>query len=755
MSLSEENLRILNANDDRTPSPELSPEAALSGTMRLCLAMATRLQRADGGNGLRRLGLRFSNGILMTATGEQISRKKEKWDEIYQKLQDQYNPLHAALFPKTQARRLAPPRPDQRRIDEDHRILTKKLGAWLAASANTQSTTGAPCHKKRVAARIGQRRSRRLAGQPPELREGLVAAAPFPAWLILALFGEHLTEHYTRLLRKCCSSLFMEFDDNARFRCFEPPQLLADPFHDKVGIPCVESDGTPAPELQVASFLRVSLDQRPKCLMSGWVFGSDPVACDILIGAYEQGISRKQFAIIPQEDVGRVIILNLSRHGTHILERDGDITTLTPVKSQCGLSEGQHATFLLGAVELDIITAAERGDLYRMNWSRMYEEQQQAGITMNSLTLEVGAPSTCVGEYIPQHVLANHTDYTTFIATERGGRTKVLLKRYRLDKWRNAEKEASLLGRIQHEHIMAFREYIPSPSVQLIFSNVPGETLEAEHNFDPILFREFKFIIPQLLQALAYLHGLEIYHGQISPRNIVVGRRRPRPHVMLHDFNMDAACKSRVDCIDKDMDEFLDLCILFLSLGRSEDRFFFNNNAMDILRAVVFRRRGGPPPNEANSLLEDADLLTALSTPSERDDHALRCEWTSVRAGDDVSSLPDTELPFDYKEDIEIDVFEQGLGKVLIRRDGPDYELNLSQLIRSSRMSRWRGQQLRKRVSDDCRKEGKGNRVVYWMPLCIAVGLTRDLGFNELFRKLHDLAVERHIYFNLAGGDVA
>ncbi|KAJ6783117.1 hypothetical protein PWT90_08806 [Aphanocladium album] len=133
--------------------------------------MATRMQRADGGRRLLRLGLCFSNRVFTTATGERIS--KENWGEIYTKLQGQYDSLHATLFSKVKARRAAPPRPEQRRIDEDHRVLVQKLGPWLAANAEAQSKTGISRRENRAPARIGQRKSRRLAGRPPELEEGL------------------------------------------------------------------------------------------------------------------------------------------------------------------------------------------------------------------------------------------------------------------------------------------------------------------------------------------------------------------------------------------------------------------------------------------------------------------------------------------------------------------------------------------------------------------------------------------------------
>lgn len=99
MALNEDNLRRLNAIDSRSPSPELSPEAALSNTRRLCHAIAARLQRADGGKRLGRLGLCLTNGKLWLDNGQQMSAQKEKLDEVYRKLEADYETLHAAMFP--------------------------------------------------------------------------------------------------------------------------------------------------------------------------------------------------------------------------------------------------------------------------------------------------------------------------------------------------------------------------------------------------------------------------------------------------------------------------------------------------------------------------------------------------------------------------------------------------------------------------------------------------------------------------------
>lgn len=63
--------------------------------------------------------------------------------------------------------------------------------------------------------------------------------------------------------------------------------------------------------------LRLRLDQPPKDIKTGYVFGSDAEQCDVLAGRRSGGVSGRHFAINFDEQA-RLVLTNLSRRGTAV-----------------------------------------------------------------------------------------------------------------------------------------------------------------------------------------------------------------------------------------------------------------------------------------------------------------------------------------------------------------------------------------------------------------------------------------------------
>lgn len=79
-----------------------------------------------------------------------------------------------------------------------------------------------------------------------------------------------------------------------------------------VEIPSRET--TPAPG-QSGSQIQLTFDKKPKNLEKGFVFGSDPKTCDVLLGPWAAGFTRQHFRIKFNER-GEVILVDISREVT-------------------------------------------------------------------------------------------------------------------------------------------------------------------------------------------------------------------------------------------------------------------------------------------------------------------------------------------------------------------------------------------------------------------------------------------------------
>ncbi|KAH7325037.1 kinase-like domain-containing protein [Stachybotrys elegans] len=107
---------------------------------------------------------------------------------------------------------------------------------------------------------------------------------------------------------------------------------------------------------------------------------------------------------------------------------------------------------------------------------------------------------------------------------------------YYVKYWR---KEASILQRLSHEHIVRLIKYTLDPKPQLFFEFVPNGTLLRP--LEPFTSREYRQILCQCLSALEYLHGHEppIVHRDVKSDNILVQSRGGGDiFVKLGDFGL-------------------------------------------------------------------------------------------------------------------------------------------------------------------------------------------------------------------------
>ena len=84
-------------------------------------------------------------------------------------------------------------------------------------------------------------------------------------------------------------------------------------------------EATPAPG-QSGSQIQLTFDKKPKNLEKGFVFGSDPKTCDVLLGAWAAGFTRQHFRITFNAR-GDVILTDISRELTRVSYDGEDLPT--------------------------------------------------------------------------------------------------------------------------------------------------------------------------------------------------------------------------------------------------------------------------------------------------------------------------------------------------------------------------------------------------------------------------------------------
>ena len=129
----------------------------------------------------------------------------------------------------------------------------------------------------------------------------------------------------------------------------------------------------------------------------------------------------------------------------------------------------------------------------------------------------------------------NVTTREKYVVKEPTGKR---LKTLELNSWK---KEARIMRRISHHHVVAFLGAEFSPRPRLRFEFVPGGSLDKQMDISTF---ESKQILCQLSSGLAYLHAQEpqIAHRDIKPENILIVSREPDGlFVKFADFGLSGA----------------------------------------------------------------------------------------------------------------------------------------------------------------------------------------------------------------------
>ncbi len=142
--------------------------------------------------------------------------------------------------------------------------------------------------------------------------------------------------------------------------------------------------------------------------------------------------------------------------------------------------------------------------------------------------------------YRPVRYLASGAEATVWLARDLHDDSQVALKCCAPRPGRRALQELGSLLDLRHPRIVPLRDfrYLPSGEMILVSDYVAGGSLRERLERGPLSPAAVFDIAEDVLEALAYLHGLRLAHRDIKPDNILVSSGPDQDVHLLTDFGI-------------------------------------------------------------------------------------------------------------------------------------------------------------------------------------------------------------------------
>ncbi|KAK2609319.1 hypothetical protein QQS21_002100 [Conoideocrella luteorostrata] len=332
---------------------------------------------------------------------------------------------------------------------------------------------------------------------------------------------------------------------NSPYRVKDRLIYAQDAFADDTSTNWSES-GTPAPDAQDNDVLRFTTDHFPRDYSMGFVFGTDPERCDVLLSPPgTKGFSRRQFAVTFNPQTRVVLLRNLATHGTPV--RFADSNEVTGFKSQRVLSSQSQTSIFLPRVKIELLSLI--GDGFESEYVQYFNKLASATPNLRQMQLQSSAETTSTSISIAprRYTLGPKIGQGSYGVVHRATCQQtgemVAIKCFHTTSHKtNPWMESSLLCSFQHDYIIRFHEFtLREPDgPRLVMELAPLGDIYAQHKLELFSSREAKMVIRQVLQGLNYLHGKKVIHRDVKPGNILVKSRYPI-HVKLADFGVSSS----------------------------------------------------------------------------------------------------------------------------------------------------------------------------------------------------------------------
>ena len=102
----------------------------------------------------------------------------------------------------------------------------------------------------------------------------------------------------------------------------------------------------------------------------------------------------------------------------------------------------------------------------------------------------------------------------------------------------SGKEETRLLKQLHHPNILPIIDYISSPKPTIVMEYIEGDSLEERlHKGGPLHSRDALSLLKTISEAMLYAHQKGIFHGDLSPKNILLKKNDPSQPVIC-DFGL-------------------------------------------------------------------------------------------------------------------------------------------------------------------------------------------------------------------------
>ncbi|KAI9777434.1 MAG: hypothetical protein M1816_004724 [Peltula sp. TS41687] len=345
--------------------------------------------------------------------------------------------------------------------------------------------------------------------------------------------------------------------------------------------PAISSrDPTPAREVpaddgrkyESTNRIRLTFHEKPKDPSRGYSFGTNPRACDVLLGHRgtegAHGISGLHFCITFNEEQ-RLVLKDSSTHGTSVsysgqakdevrhhftwildLKKDeGKWDVEVHVPSQGGLA------FKVELASHDTCKAEYNTKVKKfLDESRTALPLEMLGIYSHTTTAQLSQSLTPRRHpiYISEQKLGGGSFGTVDKVIDVSTGAEYARKQFYEPVWRRDERrrkqqeqdwlkgicrEIRIMRDNPHEHTVQVVDFREERSPFLVMPYFALGNLEELHSESPIAVEETIDLLWQALKALAYLHSRGVAHRDLKPQNILIKSRDPFS-IKLADFGL-------------------------------------------------------------------------------------------------------------------------------------------------------------------------------------------------------------------------
>ncbi|MCJ1249960.1 hypothetical protein MMC30_007186 [Trapelia coarctata] len=300
--------------------------------------------------------------------------------------------------------------------------------------------------------------------------------------------------------------------------------------------------------------IQLSLDEMPKDLSQGFVFGSNPKVCDVVIGHRDDGVSGRSF----------VITIDSQRR---LVVRSAEFAIAVSYDGQAATQKRSNFTWILfpGVKTIEIIVSRQPFEVKIANhagseikYQELVEaylrESKNAPVPFNHLNIDSQNTTAAPTEpespkqlpvYYKDKILGQGEFGTVHRAFDVSTGFVYACKEFFRGPW---QKEVEILRDLSHDHVVQFVLFTDEVKPSMIMEYLALETLEVQHEITRITVQESLDILYQSLSALQYLHSEGVAHRDIKPANILFQSRDPIC-IKLADFGLAtnaSILKSRV-----------------------------------------------------------------------------------------------------------------------------------------------------------------------------------------------------------------